>query len=64
MLITKYLDFITFGTYNNILVSNWNYKSYLWLIFFSINLPFFLFFSTIENFIIKLKQKEASNDHY
>ena len=61
LLITKYLNFLTHGVDKYILISKWNYKSYLWLIYFTFNIPSFLFFSIIEKFIIKFKKKDDFN---
>ena len=59
LLITNYLNFITRGVDKYLLISKWTYKSYLWLIYFTFNIPSFLFFSIIEKFIIKFKKKNG-----
>lgn len=57
-LIVSYLDYFVIITYAYLLVDNYSFKNYLYLLFFIINLPAFLFFSTIEKyFLIKSVKK-------
>jgi len=53
-IITQYLNHITYGVKVNLLLPyKYDFKSYLWLIYFALNIPAFLLFSSIEKWFIR-----------